>query len=140
MLVVNDAIQIPDEEFDWSYARSGGPGGQNVNKVASKAVLRWDVAGSPSVPASVKERFRQLFRRRLTSAGELVLSGQRFRDQERNRQDCLEKLAELIRQAATVPEIRRPTKPTKGSKQRRLADKRRQSAAKAARRKPASED
>src|SRR5947209_20495487 len=99
MLVVNDAIQIPEEEFDWSFARSGGPGGQNVNKVASKAVLRWDLAASLSVPEAVKERFRALFRRRLTTAGELVLSGQRYRDQERNRQDCLEKLAELLRPA-----------------------------------------
>jgi ribosome-associated protein len=140
MLVVNDAIQVPDEEFAWSFARSGGPGGQNVNKVASKAVLRWDLANSPSVPGPVKERFRALFRRRLTTEGEVVITGQRFRDQERNREDCLEKLAELLREAATVPEVRRPTKPTKGSRRRRVEAKRRKSATKAARRPPGADD
>src|SRR5262245_62731149 len=88
MLVVNDAIQIPDEEFDWSFARSGGPGGQNVNKVASKAVLRWDLASSVSVPEHVKDRFRQLFRRRLTLEGELVLADRPFPDEGRTRRDC----------------------------------------------------
>jgi ribosome-associated protein len=140
MLAVNDEIHVPESEFEWSFARSGGPGGQNVNKVASKAVLRWNLAASASVPAHVKERFRALFRRRLTTEGEVVLAGQRYRDQERNRQDCLEKLAEMLRQAAAIPETRRPTKPTKGSKRRRLEAKRRQSVAKARRRKPAVEE
>ena len=140
MLAVNDEIQVPESEFEWSFARSGGPGGQNVNKVASKAVLRWNLAASVSVPAHVKDRFRALFRRRLTTEGEVVLAGQRYRDQERNRQDCLAKLAEMLRQAAAIPEVRRPTKPTKGSKRRRLEAKRRQSVTKAGRRKPAIEE
>jgi ribosome-associated protein len=140
MLAVNDKIQIPEGEFEWSFARSGGPGGQNVNKVASKAVLRWDLVASPSVPLHVKDRFRALFRRRLTIEGEVVLAGQRYRDQERNRQDCLEKLAEMLRQAAAVPDVRRPTKPTRGSKRRRLEAKRRQSVTKTRRRRPALEE
>src|SRR2546422_2368301 len=91
-----ELFRIPDRELQWSFVRSSGPGGQNVNKVASKAVLRWDLAGSPSVPAEVKARLRTLQRRRITGDGELLLTSQRFRDQERNRLDCLDKLREMI--------------------------------------------
>src|SRR5829696_4099854 len=101
MLEVTNGIRIPLDEFEWSFARSGGPGGQNVNKVASKAVLRWDVAASPSLPDDVKARLRAQQRRRITTAGELVLTSQRFRDQERNRDDCLEKVRAMVLQAAT---------------------------------------
>jgi ribosome-associated protein len=134
MLTVNDSITIPDDEFDWSYARSGGPGGQNVNKVSSKAVLRWDLRASPSLPTHVKDRLVALNRRRVTTEGELILTSQRYRDQDRNRQDCLEKLAELVREAATLPKPRRATRPTRGSHRRRLAAKRHRSALKASRR------
>src|SRR5438309_5135823 len=91
-----ELFRIPDREFAWTFVRSGGPGGQNVNKVASKAVLRWDLAGSPSVPAEVKARLRTLQRRRVTTEGELVLNSQRYRDQERNKEDCLEKLRAML--------------------------------------------
>jgi ribosome-associated protein len=134
MLEVNDAIRIPETEFSWSYVRSGGPGGQNVNKVASKAVLRWDLAASPSLSERVKQRFRTLQRRRVTTEGEFVLSSQRYRDQERNREDCLEKLREYLLEAAFEPKERRPSKPTRGSKERRLAEKKHRSGARAARR------
>jgi len=134
MLVVNATIAIPDDEFQWSYARAGGPGGQNVNKVSSKAVLRWNVAGTPSLPVHVKSRLISLNQKRMTATGDLLITGQRFRDQERNRQDCLEKLAELIRDAATLPKTRRATKPTKCSHRRRLADKKRRSVIKSGRR------
>jgi ribosome-associated protein len=131
---VNDAITIPDAEFDWSYARSGGPGGQNVNKVSSKAVLRWPVQASASLSDHVKHRLVALNRRRVTTEGELVLTSQRYRDQDRNRQDCLGKLAELVREAATLPKPRRATRPTRGSHRRRLAAKRHRSALKTSRR------
>ena len=129
MLHVNDRIRIPESELRWSFVRSGGPGGQNVNKVSSKAVLRWDLAGSPSVPEEVKARLRTLERGRITTDGELLITGQRYRDQERNRQDCLEKLRDCLLEACHVPKPRRPTRPSRGSKVRRLAEKRHRSAA-----------
>lgn len=131
MLVVTATIRIPLVEFDWSYARSGGPGGQNVNKVSSKAVLRWSLEASEHVAPPVKQRVRELFPGRVTGEGELVISSQEHRDQERNRGACLEKLAAMVRQAAETPAERRPTKPTKGSRRRRLADKKRQATRKA---------
>jgi ribosome-associated protein len=136
---INDRLRIPDEEFAWSFVRSGGPGGQNVNKVASKAVLRWDLVASPNVPDDVKSRLRTQQRRRITGEGELVLSSQRFRDQERNRQDCLDKLREMVLAAATPPKPRRPTKPSRGARERRLQEKRLRSGRKTARRRPAEE-
>jgi ribosome-associated protein len=138
-LEITDNIRIPDSEFKWNFVRAGGPGGQNVNKVASKAILRWDLAHSPSVPADVKARLRTQQRRRITSAGVLLLNSQRFRDQEKNRQDCLDKLRELIRQAATPPKQRKPTKPTRGSRAARFREKRRRSTIKTGRRTPVEE-
>src|SRR3989440_4040336 len=100
MLEINNWLRIPATEFQWTFVRAGGPGGQNVNKVASKAVLRWDLAGSPSVPDDVKARLRTQQRRRINAAGEFLLSSQRYRDQGRNVEDCREKLRELLLQAA----------------------------------------
>ena len=140
MLDVTPKIQIPLDEFGWSFARSGGPGGQNVNKVASKAVLRWDFAGSRSVPEDVKARFRVLYPSRLTTEGEVVLSSELTRDQGRNREDCLEKLTAMLRSVASPPKVRRATKPTRGAQRRRLEDKRRQSDVKSTRRSPKGED
>ncbi len=136
MLAINETIQIPESEFAWSFVRAGGPGGQNVNKVASKAVLRWDVANSPSLPDEVKARLRGRQRKRFTTEGELVVSSQRYRDQDRNRQDCLDKLCGWVLEATVVPRARRKTKPSRSSRERRLADKRHRSAAKSSRRKP----
>ena len=136
MFEVNERIAIPEEEFVWSFARSGGPGGQNVNKVASKAVLHWDLAGNATVPPEVKARLAALQRRRVTTEGVLVLTSQRYRDQERNRADCLEKLRELLVEAAFVPKARRATRPSRGSKERRLQAKQRRAATKAGRRGP----
>ncbi|MFO0807286.1 MAG: alternative ribosome rescue aminoacyl-tRNA hydrolase ArfB [Gemmataceae bacterium] len=134
MLVVDGAIAIPDAEFEWSYARSGGPGGQNVNKVASKAILRWALDASPSLPDAVKTRLRTLQRNRITTEGDLIVTSELTRDQERNREDCLIKLATMIRAALIVPKPRKATKPSKGSKQRRLAAKKHHSARKSSRR------
>jgi ribosome-associated protein len=139
MLAINEAITIPEGELEFSYARSGGPGGQNVNKVASKAVLRWHLAASTSLPEEVKARLARLEKKRVTTEGDMIIVSQRFRDQERNRQDCLERLREIVLRALVVPKVRRPTRPTRGSKQRRLADKRRRSARKEQRRGAAEE-
>ena len=138
MIPVTDTILIPETELEWSYARSGGPGGQNVNKVESKALLRWAMAASPSVSGAVKDRIRSAHPSRITAEGDLLVVSQRYRDQERNRQDCAEKLAELVRTALTPPKPRRPTKPTWGSKQRRLSDKKKQGERKAGRKAPGS--
>jgi ribosome-associated protein len=139
MLEINDQLRIPEDEFAWQFVRSGGPGGQNVNKVASKAVLRWNVADTPSLPADVKARLRAQQRGRVTTAGELVLTSQRYRDQDRNRQDCLDKLREMVLQATVVPKKRKKTRPSRGAKERRLQEKRRRAATKSARRRPAED-
>ena len=133
-VVVNDRLSVPSGELDWAYARAGGPGGQNVNKVSSKALLRWPLADSPSLPPEVKARLLAKLAGRLTTAGELLITSQRFRDQEKNRDDCRQKLAEMVRAALVVPKVRRPTKPSKGSQKRRLAAKKQRSAVKAGRR------
>ena len=92
MIAVTETLVIPADELEWSYARSGGPGGQNVNKVASKTVLRWAMEASPSVLPGVKDRIRTARPSQVTTDGDLLIVSQRFRDQERNRQDCVEKL------------------------------------------------
>lgn len=123
MLEVNNRIRIPLREFDFQFSRSSGAGGQNVNKVNTKATLRWNVTGTGSLPGEVRRRFLEKFRRRITLEGELVLSSQRFRDQGRNVADCIEKLRVMIEEAARRPKTRTATKPTRGSKERRLKEK-----------------
>jgi ribosome-associated protein len=122
-LRINAQIAIPRTELRFSFVRSSGPGGQNVNKVASKAVLRWAVAASSSLPEEVRGRFLGSYARRINERGELVLSSQRYRDQARNVDDCLEKLRALILSAAKVPRSRRKTRPTKASREARLSQK-----------------
>jgi ribosome-associated protein len=134
MLEINDHIRIPDEELSWTFARSGGPGGQNVNKVASKAILHWNAAESPQLPPEVKRRLQTLQRRRFTKEGVFVIISQRFRDQERNRQDCLEKLRDMLLEATIIPKARRATRPTRGSREARLRAKKARSALKTRRR------
>jgi ribosome-associated protein len=127
MLVVAPNIRIPLEEFQFTFVRSAGPGGQNVNKLNTKAVLRWPVAASPHLPDAVRSRFTAKYGKRLTGGGELVLTSQRFRDQSRNRADCLEKLHDMLLSVATAPIKRKRTRPTLASRERRLGDKRRRS-------------
>lgn len=130
MLVINDRLYVPDEEIQFSYARSSGKGGQNVNKVNSKAVLTWRFVDNRSLPEDVRKRFRERYMARLTNSGEIVLQSDRFRDQPRNISDCLEKLRQMILEVAIPPKRRKKTKPTYGSKQRRLEGKKRDSAKK----------
>jgi ribosome-associated protein len=139
MLEINERIMIPDTELSWSFVRSGGPGGQNVNKVASKAVLRWSLESNTSLPEEVKLRLCGQQRRRITTEGEMVLTSQRYRDQDRNRQDCLEKLRDFVLAALEAPRPRKATRPSRGSKLRRLGDKRRRSVTKSGRRTPVEE-
>jgi ribosome-associated protein len=139
MVEINAQLRIAEDELQWTYVRSSGPGGQNVNKVASKAVLRWNVATSPSLPDDVKARLCAGQANRITTDGDLVLTSQRYRDQERNRQDCLDKLRELVALAAARPTSRRKTKPTRGSQEARLRAKKRRAATKAGRRRGAEE-
>jgi ribosome-associated protein len=140
MLVIDDELRIPLRELHFDFARSGGPGGQNVNKTSTKAVLHWDVAGSPSLPEGVRERFLTRYRRRVTQSGVLVLSSTRFRNRGRNIADCIERLRGMLLEVSEPPRKRRPTKPSRASKERRLAEKRKTSARKSLRGKPAPDD
>ncbi|MEY3173874.1 MAG: Peptidyl-tRNA hydrolase YaeJ [Planctomycetota bacterium] len=132
-------ISIPESELSFSYARSGGPGGQNVNKVCSKAILSWDIGATAAISPDVRDRFLRRYARRISKEGIVQITSQRFRDQGRNAAACRTKLLELIATVEAPPVQRKVTRPTSGARQRRLADKKQQSARKAFRRKPGAE-
>jgi ribosome-associated protein len=134
MLIVTPNLQIPLREFAFTFARSSGPGGQNVNKVNSKALLRWPVMRSASLPGAVRARLLAKYGRRVTSGGELLISSDRFRDAGRNVADCLEKLRRMLLDAASPPPRRIRTRPGAGAKRRRLDAKRQHSRKKEQRR------
>jgi ribosome-associated protein len=125
MLRITDQIAIDEREIEEQFVRSSGPGGQNVNKLETAVQLRFDVRNSPSLPEGVRLRLERLAGRRLTKEGVLVIIAQRHRTQERNRADAMDRLVELIREAAVVPKRRRPSRPTAGSRKRRLETKKR---------------
>jgi ribosome-associated protein len=134
VLIVNSRIRIPQQEFVFTYSRSSGPGGQNVNKVNTKATLRWPVRQSPSLPDDVRQRFLECYRNRVTREGHFLLTSQRYRDAGRNMSDCLARLRQMLADVAESPTLRKRTRPTRASVHRRLGDKRRQAERKQRRR------
>ncbi|MDA5194715.1 alternative ribosome rescue aminoacyl-tRNA hydrolase ArfB [Govanella unica] len=123
MIRVTNSISLDDRELEETFIRASGPGGQNVNKLSTAVQLRFDVRNSPNLRDDVRERLQGLAGRRLTLDGVLIITADRFRTQDRNREDARERLFALIREAAVRPKARRPTRPTKGSKERRLKAK-----------------
>lgn len=134
MIQITPQIILRDDEISEEFVRSSGAGGQNVNKVSTAVQLRFDVENSPSLPDEIKARLKKLAGKRLTQDGVLIIKAQGFRTQERNRQDALDRLTALIREAIPRPVVRRITKPSRASKERRLVAKRVQSRRKQARR------
>src|SRR5215831_14778932 len=130
MIRITPSISIGEGELEEHFIRASGPGGQNVNKLASAVQLRFDVRRSPSLPNDVRARLEAMAGRRLTRDGVLVIIAQRHRTQERNRQDARDRLIELIARASIAPTPRRPTRPTAGSRERRLTAKKNRAAIK----------
>ena len=122
-LVVSEHIAIPDEELEWKFIRSSGPGGQNVNKVASAVQLRFLLPQNTSLPAAVRSRLQRLAGQRLIDDGSILLTARAERSQEQNRRAALERLADLVRAALIEPKVRKKTRPTRASKERRIDSK-----------------
>ncbi len=140
MLTINSRIAIPLGELNFTFARSGGPGGQNVNKVNTKAQLKWHITQTACLPADVLARFQARFANRITKDGALVIQSQRYRDRNRNVADCLAKLQQMVAEAAIAPKRRRATRPTRSSQTARLRQKQAHGQKKQQRRTPPASD
>ena len=134
MIRVTPTIALDEREIGLSFIRASGPGGQNVNKVSTAVQLRFDIRHSPSLPAAVRERLERLAGNRVSTEGVLVITAQRFSSQERNRRDAIARLVSLVGEAARPPKVRRATRPTRASRERRLDSKRRHGEIKRSRR------
>ncbi|HVC51499.1 MAG TPA: alternative ribosome rescue aminoacyl-tRNA hydrolase ArfB [Stellaceae bacterium] len=140
MIPITDEFSLDEREISETFIRASGPGGQNVNRVASAAQLRFDVRGSPSLPAAVRERLARLVRARLTHDGVLVITARRYRSQDMNRADARDRLVALIRRAASPPPPRRPTRTPAASRRQRLANKARRAVVKRSRQPPPGDE
>ncbi len=135
-VIVRPGIEIPTTEFELNFVRSSGPGGQNVNKVATKVQLRWPVSQSESLPERIRDRFVQQWQSRMTNDGDLMITSERYRDQARNVGDCYDKLSEMIDGVVDPPKRRKRTRPSRASKDRRIKAKKQRSQRKSLRKKP----
>lgn len=135
-LVINDKVTLPGHDLEWTAVRASGPGGQNVNKVSSKIELSFDFEDSVALSDPTKARLRQLAKNTLDAEGRILVTSQKTRDQSKNLADARDKLRDIVLKALVVPKARKPTKPTKGSKVRRLTTKKKVGAKKAARKPP----
>lgn len=133
-IAIRPGIEVPERELDVRYVRSSGPGGQNVNKTSTKAVVRWNVRAAAAVREDVKARFLARFASRVTDAGDVIVTSDRFRDQPRNLADCLARLAAMLEVVAVAPARRKPTRPGRAARERRLEAKKTRGAVKSMRR------